>query len=101
MEQQTDDWETLSFLDQTAKVKFFRGCYSCDGVKGSYSTLENLKEAWVKKLKKDKKSELHRLALALRRDNRKDGRCRRYGYGPKRNYLKREMERWQITKLGK
>jgi hypothetical protein len=99
MEQQTDDWETLSFLDQTAKVKFFRGCYSCDGVKGSYSTLENLKEAWVKKLKEDKKRELHRLALALKRTKRKTGG--RISYGSKRNYLKREQERWQITKLGR
>lgn len=93
MEQQINDWETLSFLGNTTTVKFFRGCFSCKGVHGSYSTLENLKEAWIDKLKEEKRLELLRLAKELRKE---PGR-----YPQKRHYLKRERERWQITKLGR
>lgn len=99
MEQQREDWETLSYLDQETRVKFSRGCYSCDELKGSYSSIENLKTAWVDKLKKEKFIELRRLAKRLRREPNK--RHSPNGYWKRRNYLYREMEKWQIKTFGK
>jgi hypothetical protein len=99
MEQQIADGETLSFLEHTTAVKFCRGCYSCKGVEGSYSTLENLKEAWIDKLREDKRRELNRIARELR--HTKVRNLNGVGYGHKLKYLRSEKERWQITKLGK
>lgn len=99
MEQQRDDWETLSYLDQETTVRFFRGCYSCKGVEGSYTTLEGLKDAWIKVMRENKRLELLRLAKELRR--RTDKRTNKRGYAENRNYLEREREKWQIVKLGK
>lgn len=99
MEQQIADWETLSFLGNTTTVKFFRGCYSCKGVEGSYSTLENLKEAWIQKLREKKKEELRKIAWRLKHTEVRN--LNGVGYGHKLAYLRSEKERWQITKLGK
>jgi hypothetical protein len=99
MEQQREDWETISYLDNEARVKFLKGCYSCDGIKGSYSSIENLKSAWVTQLRKKKVDELRKLAKRLRKEPNKQHSPN--GYWKRRNYLYREMERWQITTLGK
>ena len=99
MEQSIADGETISYLEFTVPVKFFRGCYSCEGVKGSFSTLENLKNAWVSMLRRKKLTELRGLAKRLKQTtNRK---AKKYGYCHQRNYLYKEMERWQIKTLGK
>ena len=99
MEQQRDDWETLSYLDKETTVKFFRGCYSCKGVYGSYSTIGGLREAWIRVLTEEKRKELYKIAKELRA--RTDKRTSKRGYAEQRNYLERERKRWQINKLGR
>lgn len=92
MEQQIDDWETLSLLGYNTRVKFFRGCYSCKEVHGAFSTIEKLKEALFMKLRAEKITELRRL-----KEDLKDAKIR----GNKIKYFYEEMEKWQIKTLGK
>ena len=99
MEQQREDWETLSYLDQETTIKFLRGCYSCKEVKGSYSTIEGLRYAWIRELTERKRKELLRLAKELR--GRTDKQRSKRGYAERRNYLEREKQRWQIKTLGR
>lgn len=97
MEQQREDWETISYLGNEEHVRFIRGCYQCKGVEGSFSTIENLKNAWIKELTEAKRLELYRLMKKLREYPKK--RCPYYAKSCKR--LLEEKEKWQITKLGK
>ena len=99
MEQQIADGEALSFLEYSTVVIFRRGCYSCKDVEGNYSTLENLKEAWINSLREKKRKELSRIARELRKTKVRN--LNGVGYGHKLAYLRSEKERWQITKLGR
>lgn len=94
MAEQNEDWEKISYLGHENTVKFFRGCYSCKGVDGAYSTLEGLKDAWIKKLREDKKKELGQTARFLK-TYKGSRRCPYYN----RKLLKyrKDKEEWQIT----
>lgn len=94
MEQQDEDWQKISFMGLELPVKFLRGCYCSDKVKGSYSTLEGLKNAWIKKLREEKKAELKKTAYALK--TYKGSRRSPY-YNRKLLKYRKDKEEWQIT----